>query len=1163
MVTMKKRKISLVLVITFAILSLLFVYGGSYLIAQKIESEVDKLFPEIATKSRVEGLDFSYREGLRIENFYAEFITEERKSSAVGKNIHASINWGGFIFSGGKLRINSLYMSSFSVRISKTLETLLDSEVENILNQTVQNILKRETISGNFNLRIDEFYIVDSEEKVLKVQPIRFSRKKSKELRFFISNAQVDTVTAFNYLSFEMDNYHVSDSVTKILTDFKKRITSSSEQEFLTSKTLKAQNLIPNIDNYLTFEKMRFSVGLSHVKVGPVDSLFGLELEVNRDKKGTEFSFSLGELYSSLDTLSEGKLRARLKDSVILLDTFQLKSKKGGDFALSGAVNTNGNSANITLGLRKIKTSVLSSLFRDFPNEVKGVLSLQGRFIGDLSNKNSWSYAGELFIEKFQLLKSKRLKSFAGTIPLPITMDSLVMHSINFSHRKISADLSASVIDTSVIVPFRPFPKISTFSYDRVKKELYVDTICEIPMYYMGKRMKVSAGDFTIAIDSLRNKEVWLKDLDARSITVSAPASFISLKRIKSLKKPPFHVPSNSISIKNIEIYDSKKRVHPDSLGYYYPKLFSANGISLQKTGKKDRLQYLFSLDSMMITKKGRLSGLSASLQLDDTLIPFYTLSLKNLFLHEKSIPFSLGNQKSVITALKPLFPKSKAYIGNVIVQNDSTTVLLAKKLRINYLQDTLYRFSFDRVFHHKFADMRYAKGQLIRNGTTFRVKKGTMQKCYLTSFNKSLTSLKRDLKSSQYKKYLHWLPSRDFYIEDCKLENNDTVKVRIKKLKYTVKDTNLIYISMYTGRFFDKLQCKWGEFTLDLSKGVKLKEAIVSQLNLYNVPALKLKKGGKSFNPSMISRFKKALSFMEKYTTKEATIKVTQCNGEVDSLGKMGLANFSLKRTKDKDEYSRISLNSLVYPGFDKVNSFKTGFKITKKKWFIDDLKVVSGDNTRLFASGYIMPVNLVPCSLDVKVENFKLSNIQKHYFKKTNAIIRGGAYANLTLKGNLFDRNSWVAKRASITLLNASVENLPLQKGKKITKYAPTFKKLKFSKIVINPVDLKKSGQFHIKYLEAKSAKLNFTGWGNLDFKGRFYFEMKGRVHKASADKLPRLTRMALNEASRTEYGKFYAKLYGDTKKQYLVPERGIAGKVIRSQFRKIGAGFRNLFK
>lgn len=1162
---MRKRKISLVLILAFSLLALLFVYGGSYLVAQKIESEVDRLFPEIATRSKVEGLNFSYKEGLRIENFYMEMGTDIKQSSATGKDIHASINWSGFIFSGGKLRINSLYMSSFSVSINKSFESLINDEVENIVNEMLDNILKRETISTTFSLRIDEFYIVDSTDKVLKLRPIQFSRKKNKELSLFISEAAIDSTTAFRYLKIELEDFSFSDSLSSLVNSIDKSVRGDLLTHIKKAgETLLLDTVSVDQQNYLNFKRLKVGLGIVNVSTGILDSLYGFDLTLEKGENGGVIvDGKIQELYSAMDTLNGALLKASIYDTIVIFDTLDIDSRKGGSYRLSGRMGRVGKRSKLNCNIYGLKSSIAKDIFPQFPKGIKGKLSLEGRMEGQLLKPESWEYEGAALIEQFQLRPVGKFKKLSHYMTLPIQMDSLVLDSIVFNPREIQVDLSRSIEDTGILVPFRPYPVFSKIHLNRATQTVQIDTIAEFAVKHKGREHKISAGGLQLEFDSLGTDVATLKSCNARSVDVATAAGLVSPKGLKQIGIPPLFSSISSLHIGKLEIRDRKRRVHPDTLGYYYPTLLTGAGLSYNKKGKKGEEHLFCSLDSLVIPKQGRLSHCSVEVDPQNSEMPLYQFHIKEGFLHEKVIPLKkkLGTKELKEALL--YFPKSKGSIDNLTIQNDSTTLAAIKKMRINYVNDSLYNFSYTSLFQKGFASLKGGKGRLVKAGRSIGLQKGSFQSITVHSALSEKQFYDQYKSGVLQKQLAPFLPSGKISVENFRIKKSDTVTVSVKKASLQKVDSTSFSISFYQADLYKKILCKWGELTLRNEKrGSKLKKVDIAQLKLLQMEPLVLRKGGQSFSKKMISQFNRSFALLDRYIDTAATVSIKSCKGDIKDMGEFSSSNILLKTGKKRSEFSSLAGKNITYPGFDRITSFNSNFKRHNDRWVVDSLKLVSGDNTRLFASGYVKPVGAVPCSLSLKIENFKLSNIQKHYFKNSDAKIRGGAYGQLKLTGHLFNRKSWRAKRASVTLLNASVENLPLQKGEKITKYAPTFRKLKFSKMVINPVDLNKGNQIHVKYLEAKSDKLDFTGWGSLDFKGRFYFEMKGRVHKEDADALPRLTRMALNEASKTEYGKFYAKLYGDTKKQYLVPERGIAGKVIRSQFRKIGAKFRNLF-
>lgn len=211
--------------------------------------------------------------------------------------------------------------------------------------------------------------------------------------------------------------------------------------------------------------------------------------------------------------------------------------------------------------------------------------------------------------------------------------------------------------------------------------------------------------------------------------------------------------------------------------------------------------------------------------------------------------------------------------------------------------------------------------------------------------------------------------------------------------------------------------------------------------------------------------------------------------------------------------------------------------------------------------AQGWLRFSPEYPCSLKVKAVNVKLSKVAKNLLQGHGTVTGAGA-VSMTFTGDLKDPLSWHGKGA-FTLRNVNIKNLSVQNGEMIDKYAAPFKKIKLSKVRCNSFELSKGMKAHLKHVTGNGDLLDFTGWGSLNRKGYFYFEMDGKVHESTMGELPKLTRMALNENSRDEEGSFKVKLFGSPDNQQLVPERGLSGKVIRSQFRNIGASFRKIFE
>lgn len=254
------------------------------------------------------------------------------------------------------------------------------------------------------------------------------------------------------------------------------------------------------------------------------------------------------------------------------------------------------------------------------------------------------------------------------------------------------------------------------------------------------------------------------------------------------------------------------------------------------------------------------------------------------------------------------------------------------------------------------------------------------------------------------------------------------------------------------------------------------------------------------------------------------------------------------------------LSAKSVNLPKQGVVKNIRADGILSRHKVFLDSAAAVhKGVKGKI--QGWLRFSPDYPCSLKVKAVNVKLSKVA-HKLLRGHGTVTGAGALSLTFKGDLIDPLSWHGKGA-FTLRNVNIKNLSVQNGEMIDKYAAPFKKIKLSKVRCNPFTLSRGMQAHLKHVTGSGELLNFTGWGSLNRKGYFYFEMDGKVHGTTMEELPKLTRMALNENSKDEEGSFKVKLFGSPDNQQLVPERGLSGKVIRSQFRKIGASFRKIFE
>lgn len=422
-----------------------------------------------------------------------------------------------------------------------------------------------------------------------------------------------------------------------------------------------------------------------------------------------------------------------------------------------------------------------------------------------------------------------------------------------------------------------------------------------------------------------------------------------------------------------------------------------------------------------------------------------------------------------------------------------------------------------------------------------------------------------------KFKRYKYELKS---YLKDpniCKVKigflslGKDSVSIMEgRSLNYNVKDSvmhnlNLSYLKMPKQGEFKRFQ---SSFYIDKINQLKITKLTINSVKIDSLD-FKFKKTNKKYYHNEIN---KLLKKVRSYSTEKTAINIKNINAKIDSLNEIRIGRIFGDLKFGDTIYSHVNITNVKLPDSlnciigNKIKILKGKFKEGKNKLYIKDFKL-DADGSRYYCDGYLDLKKYLPCSLSVNLENVKLLKHSRTFLKDSTVNIRGGAYCRFKFTGKLLQPNSLKGK-GSILLKNLRVSDIPLQKIEIITKYAPEFQKVNFVDLDMNPVVLKPGGKLHAKAVEAKGKELNFKGWGSFDLKGRFYFEMSGKVKASVADKLPNITQLALNKGDKLNYGKFNAKIYGSTKKQYLIPEKGIHGKVIRSKFRQMGASFRNLF-
>lgn len=451
----------------------------------------------------------------------------------------------------------------------------------------------------------------------------------------------------------------------------------------------------------------------------------------------------------------------------------------------------------------------------------------------------------------------------------------------------------------------------------------------------------------------------------------------------------------------------------------------------------------------------------------------------------------------------------------------------------------------------------------IVETDTSLALRNISTEILRVERLNKKRFHLKRY--RTQLKDVLNLLKVCNFNIGMFSFGNDSLSIVEAKSLKL-FSDANLKTNLKISSLSFPKkahLRNVNTTFFVDKLSQLNINDFNASKVLLDTLPLFVGKFTSKNVHVKLSSQLKK----IKKFSSEETKINLSNVTVTLDSSNIYSAKKIKMNLSNVDTIYSYVNIKKLKIPENYKdskigneIKTFKTSFRLKKKNLSLKDFKL-DANGSRYYLDGNITLHKNLPCSLYTNVENIKLFKNSREFLKDSTVNIRGGAYGRLRFKGKLLKPKTWKGK-GSILLKNIHVENIPLQNLEIITKYAPPFARVKFKDIDMNPIVLKPGGKIHVKAVDAKGNNLNFKGWGSMDFKGRFYFEMDGKVVSTMVDKLPKLTQLALNKGDSENYGKFNAKIYGSTKKQYLVPEKGIHGKVIRSKFRQMGASFRNLF-
>ncbi|ERP39343.1 hypothetical protein CALK_0140 [Chitinivibrio alkaliphilus ACht1] len=732
------------------------------------------------------------------------------------------------------------------------------------------------------------------------------------------------------------------------------------------------------------------------------------------------------------------------------------------------------------------------------------------------------------------------------------------MDSVVYRDSVLSFSLENSVLDTSVIPPLRPDIPVDDIRISFPEKELHLGRIENLSFTHGDSPWMLTGRNLFMRMKSWIEKDSLGKDASSPknktsekecSTTVlshfvadtliahtTAPADVyrdsLTLKRIRPI------LPRRELKITHAQLHDREGKPLVQVKNVYY---------------EKDENTLFCTLDTLNTTGGDTLIGMQVSLRGDaDSLWHISKVHGENMVLAslpyemETLSPYSFFTDTTDTGVLQTISLPAAVSIGRIRVNEGTDRAWAVDSLDLHEKNSSGSTVSFHHFSYGDSISLYHGMGTLDAE------EEYVFRDLHLGSFSAMLPFAMSSSAATRAQSF----PAKSLFLEDVDISFSEGENLRGAGVELN-RATALPEITLDFLEWKNHAVIEEAYLRIDTSH--QIHSARVARLVLDSTRFAQLPSPSvEDIMPFLNHEIDQYVKNADAYTANTALVEIaTLLRAPEQPI----LRHLSVQR-EDRD-YSFSARDIGVEFTYD-LAEISGQLRWSDSHIIVTDLRAVTDENTRLFL--YEGEIALSPpfsAKLFLEVQNFKLSQIERLYFPESDVRLRGGGYFRGRLKGDMADFTTFQGERLSLQLHNVRVENLPIQKGETIQRFAPSFSQVYFDRIVLNPLDLHDGGRLHMRSVAAHGPLLEFTGWGNLNRYGRFYFEMEGEVVHDVADQLPRLTRMALNAESADTYGHFRAKLFGTPLHQELVPERGIYGRVIRSEFRNIGASFREIFR
>ncbi|MGM0443351.1 MAG: hypothetical protein ACQEQV_04105 [Fibrobacterota bacterium] len=1163
---MRKRKISLLTLFAVTAAGAILLFLSGRFARNVIEGEVKKVFPRHSVNSRIEQMEYRFSRGLSAHEVSLSLAGsgDSLEAAMRAKGISARLNLFDVLFR-KNVELRSLTVDTLILALPTDLTGLIDGDLSRAVRSIIRRASDKGVISPQYAVHIHTLKIRGTDSTSAYLSELKIRGEQKKYFRVSFMRAGMNSTDAARFCTFRVHGYD---------PDFLTRDYSSLYEKLQGTLSSRAglRRAYTDLRRAVYFDTLEMKIGyLQTENIG----ILNLRGRISEDDTLFTGQGRLSRLEMPDDTLTEGHLVfSHTPGRELCLDELRGSLSRRGSLDLKGEFypfDDYSSQFSLTLNafpLRSIPDSLLRAGIVTAEG-LRGKLSLRGRFSGYWRHPLDGWFAGTATATGF-LLDSAGVQ--CDSLPFPVQgrsfqVDSLIFDTLVYRDSTLMCRVGETVFDTTVNVPFRRRPPADSLLLNLTEKSLFLNRIREqaVPLA-AGDTLFAAARNMYIRLSDSHSSEAFFRGLSADTLRFQLrdPAN---LYRAREHVADMFEklLPSEYIHVGRLEYYpDRSSRAGGAAAAFLQGLEFTADSLSRNLAILRAQSDTTHLIDSLHLSFTGDTAG---------------TFHLRRF-----SVDSISSSDGEVTNFLEEFFLRK----GNMNAENELIKLVSSDYLK-GFYANHVNLFMKSRTIRGDSLSLQWRndsvgvlRADLFSAGTDLYLT-GARGRCAGLDTNLHFLSVRADTLIADIpdmkrnagnvrQDVLDRLPRKNTELAYFRLHTGpDTLEGRTLSLQRESDSAVQVRLSNLQGP--DGLHGQKVSARVDRSTGA-LQYGAITGLTLpafYFALKDSLSPIAGSGENRYVSprRLRSALQrlegYREKFLAREFSLKIRGCKLlSADTAWADGIIG-TLNLRRDSAGRTVLSCNDIALGDLHLEKIAGTAaFPDDYRRLDLTAWKMVTEDNTRFFLdSGTIGLTQKGAADLHVKVQNFKLSRMEEHFFADSDALIRGGAYLRAHIKGDIADPMSFTGKRLSLTLLNLRVENLPLQKTEKIRKFAPTFGKIRFSKIVMNPVDLHTGGRLHLKYAKGISPKLSFEGWGNLDYRGRFYFEMRGRVKPKHADRLPRLTRLALNEGHQSEYGAFFAKFFGTMKKQRFVPERGIAGRVVKSEFRRIGAAFREIFQ